>query len=125
MVRRFSVLWVAAPTDPLPRFLQDLDESGIDITRAQSCDEARRRLAGSGRFGLVVSAAHLSDGNWYSVLSSLVHRGADSGFVVVANEVNESFRQRVRDHGGIDAIELGAAMGSAGAVSRAMLAASS
>ena len=122
MAGRLSVLWVAAPSEPRPRFLEELGDYGLDITHALTCDEARRRLT-EGNFGLVISAAHLADGNWYSVLSSLVHQGGDAGFVVVADEVNDSFRQRVRDHGGIDAVALGAAMRSASLLSQAVQAA--
>ena len=120
MAERLSVLWVAAPSEPRPRLLEELSVYGVDITHALTCDEARRRLAEEKNFGLVISATHLADGNWYSVLSSLVYQGGDAGFVVVADEVSDSFRQRVRDHGGIDAVELGAAMPSASLLSQAV-----
>ena len=122
MAERLTVLWVAAPTDRRPQFLQELADSGCAILHASSCDEARRFLSLRRDFSLVVSAAHLTDGNWYSVLASLVHQGGRAGFVVAADAISESFRQRVRDRGGIDAVEVGAAMRAAGRLSTVMAA---
>lgn len=123
MAGRLSVLWVAPSSEPRPRFLDQLGDRGLRVTHALTCDEARRVLAGDRSFELVVSSAHLGDGNWYSVLSSLVHQGSRSEFVVVADEVNDSFRRRVRELGGADAVPLGTALRPASRVSRAVRAA--
>ncbi len=123
MSGKISVLWVAAQSEPRPRLLEEMGAARTEVIHALTCDEARRRLAERSNFGLVVASAHLTDGNWYSVLSSLVHQGSNAGLVVVADEVTDSFRQRVRDHGAIDAVALGAKMRSVRRVSNAVRAA--
>jgi len=80
-----------------------LNRLNARVLAAGTCFDARKILSsGANRFELVITDTRLPDGNWYSVLQSLVDADAPSNLIVVDDHEDRDFRERVRSLGGYD-----------------------
>jgi DNA-binding NarL/FixJ family response regulator len=98
----FTVLLVSSPRSQQhsARILEDLRRHCAKVVSAESCFEARWLLNADPSVEFVITDASLADGNWYSVLASIVENGGKADLFVVTDRDDQSFQDRVRSQGG-------------------------
>lgn len=99
-----KVLLVSSSDAP-PSVRSCLSRLNARVLAAESCFEARNILSGADRFQLVITDTRLPDGNWYSVLQSLVDADCPSNLIVVDSHEDRDFRERVRSLGGYELLD--------------------
>ena len=98
-----KVLLVSSSDAP-PSVRSCLSRLKARVRAAHSCFEARNLLSAD-RFELVITDTRLRDGNWYSVLRSLVDADCTGNLLVLDDHDDRDFRERVRSLGGYDLID--------------------